>query len=116
MPSLRSSLLFQASLAELVRTLPARQLLLFWLALFSTFASMGLLLDVMAGGRTPIFWLATNALVSGGVAVATTAMWMRRRWLAFALVVIAYLVYMLAVLPEEPRSPPGRLFWDALVD
>jgi serine phosphatase RsbU (regulator of sigma subunit) len=114
-PSLRSRLLYQASLAELVRTLPARQLLLFWLALFTSFASMAFLLDVMGGGRTPIVWIAANALVSGGVAVASTATLMRRQWIAFAVVVFAFMVYMLAVIPDEPRSPPGRLFWDAIL-
>ena len=69
MPPFRSSLLFQESLAELVRTLPARQLLLFWLAIFSTFATIAFIIDVVAGGRLPLVWLATTALVSGGLAV-----------------------------------------------
>jgi len=115
-PSFRSSVLFQESLAELVRTLPARQLLLFWLAIFSTFATLGFIIDVVAGGRFPLVWLATTALVSGGMAVGITATSMRRRWLPFAVLTTAYLVYIGVVARafDQPGTPLGRLGWDAL--
>jgi hypothetical protein len=117
-PPFRSSLLFQESLAELVRTLPARQLLLFWLAIFSTFATIAFIIDVVAGGRLPLVWLATTALVSGGLAVAITAASMRRQWLVFAVLTTAYLAYVVAVgrifVDQEPEMPMGRLAWDAI--
>ena len=114
-PPFRSSLLFQESLAELVRTLPARQLLLFWLALFSTFATLAFLIDVMAGGRLPLVWLAATVLVSGGMAVGVTLTSMRRRWLTFSVLTTAYVVYIgvVARMFDEP-GPLDRLGWDAI--
>ena len=116
MPPFRSSVLFQESLAELVRTLPARQLLLFWLAIFSTFATLAFIIDVVAGGRFPLVWLATTALVSGGMAVGITATSMRRRWLALAVLTTVYLVYIGVVARafDQPGTPLGRLGWDAM--
>ena len=89
-----------------MRTLPARQLLLFWLAIFSTFATIAFIIDVVAGGRLPLVWLATTALVSGGLAVAITAASMRRQWLVFAVLTTAYLAYVVAwAASSSTRSP-----------
>jgi serine phosphatase RsbU (regulator of sigma subunit) len=108
--------LFSASLGELVRTLPARQLLLLWLATFSTFASLAFLVDIVRGGRVPIARLVLMGLALGGFAVGVTVTSLRRQWIAFASLIAAALVVNLAlvrVFPLEPAAPPGRLAWDA---
>jgi len=58
--------------------------MLLWLAVFSTFATIAFMLDIIMGGRFPIAWLASMALVSGTLSVGFTATSLRRRWFAFA--------------------------------
>jgi hypothetical protein len=105
-----------ASLAQLVRTLPARQLLLLWLAIFSTFATVGFLLDIFVGGRLPIVRLALIALIVGALSVGFSVAMLRHRWMTFASLFVAGLV-SLAVLrrlfPLVPVAPAGRLAFDA---
>ncbi len=50
------------ALRDLVRALPARQLIHLWLAIFSTFSSIGLVLDILTGGRQPAALLALNVI------------------------------------------------------
>jgi hypothetical protein len=105
------------SLGELVRTLPARDLLLLWLAVFSTFATIGFMLDIILGGLFPIRWLVLSVLVSGGLAVGFTATSLRRRWVALAVLIaadFAYAVLVRRVFQLEPVAPPGRLVSDAI--
>lgn len=107
----------RASIAELIRTLPARQLLLLWLAIFSMSTSIAFTLDVIAGGRFPIAWLALTGLVSGALAVGFTATALRRQWIALASLIaadIAYTIVVRRIFQLEPVGPPGRLLLDAL--
>ncbi len=57
------------ALPDLVRALPARQLIHLWLAIFGTFSSIGFVLDILTGGRQPAALLALNVIVSGLLAV-----------------------------------------------
>jgi serine phosphatase RsbU (regulator of sigma subunit) len=107
----------QASLGELVRTLPARQLLLLWLATFSTFATIAFMIDILFGGRFPTAWLVSMALVSGTLAVGFAVTSLRRQWFAFASLVAMDVVYVVVVrrlFELEPVAPAGRLVLDAL--
>jgi hypothetical protein len=114
--SLQSGFWYQASLAELVRTLPARQLLLLWLGIFSTFATIGFVLDIFDGGRLPIVRLTLVSLILGAQAVCFSVVVMRRRWITFAWLLVAGLVSVAVVqqlFPLEPVAPAGRLGLDA---
>ncbi len=107
----------RASLGEVVRTLPARQLLLLWLSIFSTFATIACMLDIIIGGRMPMAWLGSMALASGGLAVGFTETSLRRRWRAFAMLVaidVAYIVIVRHLFALEPVAPAGRLVRDAI--
>lgn len=107
----------RASIGELVRTLPARQLFLLWLAVFSTFASLAFMFDIMAGGRFPLAWLLLTALASGLFSVGFTATSIGRRWNAVAMLVAADVVYIFVVrrvFHFEASAPAGRLVLDAL--
>src|SRR5262245_62134703 len=113
----RSGVPARASLGELIRTLPARQLMLLWLAIFSTFTAIAFMMDIILGGRLPLAWLASMALVSGTLAAGFTATSLRRRWFAFASLVAADIVYIVAVrrlFELAPVAPAGRLVWDAI--
>lgn len=91
--------------------------MLLWLAIFSTFATLAFMLDIIVGGRFPTAWLVLSALVSGALSVGFTATSLRRRWLAFASLVaadIAYIVLVRRLFQLEPSAPPGRLAWDAI--
>jgi len=107
----------QASLGELVRTLPARQLMLLWLAIFSTFATIAPIMDVGVGGRLPIGAVALTALVSGVLAVGFSATSLRRQWFAMATLIavdIGYVFVVRRLFALEPVAPAGRLVWDAM--
>ena len=117
MASSRSSRAAGAALGELVRTLPARQLLLLWLAIFSTFATVACMLDIIIGGRLPIGWLTSIAVISGGLAVGFTVTSLRRQWIAFAVLVgidVVYVVVARHAFALESVAPAGRLTWDAI--
>jgi len=49
--------------------LPAQHLRYLWLAIFSTFAMLGFVLDILTRGRQPITLLALNVIFSGLFAV-----------------------------------------------
>jgi serine phosphatase RsbU (regulator of sigma subunit) len=91
--------------------------MLLWLAIFSTFATIAFLLDIIVGGRFPIAWLASMALMSGILAAGFTATSLRRQWFAFAALVavdIVYIVVVRRIFALEPVAPAGRLVWDAI--
>ena len=117
MASVRSVTQNRASLGELVRTLPVRQLLLLWGAIFSTFATIGFLLDILAGGRFPLEWQVWNVLLSGGLAVGFSVTSLRRQWLGLAALIafdIVCIVLTRRLFHLEPVAPPGRIVWDVL--
>jgi serine phosphatase RsbU (regulator of sigma subunit) len=91
--------------------------MLLWLAIFSTFATIAPLLDIIVGGRFPMAWLASMALLSGALAVGFTATSLRRQWFFFASLVavdVVYIVIARRLFEMEPVAPPGRLVWDAI--
>jgi hypothetical protein len=103
-------------LPDLVRSLPARQLIHLWIAIFSTFSSLGFILDVLARGRHPAPLLALNVVVSGLLAIGyAKAALPRRRWGLVAMIAI-HLTYVVVSRFFTPLSatPPGRLVIDAI--
>jgi hypothetical protein len=104
---------------ELVRTLPRRQLISFWLAIFSTFAMFGFVLDILALGRQPWSLLALNVVASGSLAVGygmAGAERTGRPW-RYAVLLAIHLSYVFLVprwFSILPETPPGRLVVDAL--
>ena len=84
MPSLFKSLsgeLHNRSLRELMRTVPPRQLVPFWGAIFFTFAIVGFSQDMFARGRFSLPLLALAVIGTGllGVAVVYWEINQRRR-------------------------------------
>jgi hypothetical protein len=104
-----------ASIAALVRLLPARQLVPFWLAIGLTFAAFGLLIDVMARGRsTPLALLLSvfsTAIVPVGIVWARMT-GRRRTFLAIAAVYSVFTIVANRALPSLPAAPPNRLLLD----
>ena len=116
--SLRSSFpaFTRGSLPELVRALPARQLIYLWMAIFSTFSMLGFALDIIGRGRQPTALLALNVVFSGLIAVGYAYVSMpMRRWGFTAMIAIhvtyAFLLRLSAMLPA---TPPGRLTVDGV--
>jgi hypothetical protein len=116
-PRVPLSFFSSGSLPQLVRTLPPRQLLYLWIAIFSTFAMLGFVLDILARGRQPVALLALNVIASGlfaiGYGIASARV--RRGW--FAVMVAAHVLYVL-IIPRLfqllTATPPRRLVIDAV--
>jgi hypothetical protein len=110
------SFLSSGSLPELVRTLPSRQLLYLWIAIFSTFAMLGFVLDILNDGRQPAALLTLNVIASGLLAVGYGIAATRTRRGLFAAMVAAHFLYI-AAIPRLfrllPATPPERLVVDA---
>lgn len=117
MPSLFKSLSGERNrlLRELLRTVPPRQLVPFWSAIFFTFAIIGFSLDLLARGRYPLPLLVLHVVGLGllGVAAVYGGINQRRR-----LVVVATFAYLLLVaivsrvFPLQEAPDPRRLLLD----
>jgi hypothetical protein len=116
-PRLPLSFLSSGSLPQLVRTLPSRQLLYLWMAIFSTFAMLGFVLDILSRGRHPAAMLTSNVIASGLFAVGYGIASTRTRRGLLAAMVAAHMLYV-AFIPRLfqllPATPPGRLLVDAI--
>jgi Stage II sporulation protein E (SpoIIE) len=104
-------------LPELIRTLPVRELIYLWIAIFCTGAMIGFVLDILSRGRHPATLLALNVISSGLFAVgyAIVAMPMRR-W-GFPVMIGAHFTYVLVVSRSfnfQASAPAGRLAFDAI--
>jgi len=113
---IRSPFQYQ-SLTTLVRTLPTRQLLPFWAAIFSTFSMIGFSVDLLNQGRQPIVLLAINVMASGAVSIPYALFSMPVRKWPLATVMAGHLVFLVVVpraFPLLPDAPPGRLSLDAV--
>ncbi len=104
-------------LPDLVRALPARQLIHFWIAIFTTFSSLGFVFDVLTGGRQPATLLAINVLACGLLAIGYARVGMPpRRW-GYVAMFAAHLTYVLVVpgffFPLS-ATPPRRLMFDGI--
>ena len=100
----------RGSLPELVRTMPARQLIYLWLAIFATFSMLGFALDILTRGRQPATLLALNVIFSGGFAVGYAFVSMPiRRWGYVAMVTghLAYVVLIPRVFGIYPTADPA---------
>jgi hypothetical protein len=116
-PRLPLSFFRSGSLPDLIRTLPARQLVYLWLAIFSTFAMLGFVLDILGRGRQPATLLALNVIASGlfavGYGIASTRA--RHRWIAVMVAAqFSYVLVMPRLFQLLPATPPGRLLVDAI--
>ena len=113
---IRSPFQYQ-SLTTLVRTLPTRQLLPFWAAIFSTFSMLGFSVDLLNHGRQPLVLLAMNVVFAGAVSIPYALFSMPLRMWPFAAVMAGHLVFLMVVpraFPLLPDAPPGRLSVDAV--
>src|SRR5688572_4535649 len=105
------------SLGTLIRTLPARQLLPLWAAIFSTFSMLGFSVDLLNRGRQQNLELALNVVASGAFAIVYARLALSaRRWpVAVVLAVqIAFISVVSRVFPPLSDTPPGRLVLDAV--
>jgi sigma-B regulation protein RsbU (phosphoserine phosphatase) len=105
------------SLPELVRILPQRQLMYLWLAIFSTFAMIGFVLDILTRGRQPAALVALNVMFSGVFAVGYAMVSMPMRKWGYAAMVTMHMAYVVIVprlFTLEAPGPPGRLTLDAV--
>lgn len=93
--------------------------LLFSAAIFSAFAGMGIITDVMSGGSQPWMLLFVNVLFAGSIAIAYA--WSAvRDWRLMALPVIVHALYVgwfVGLIPTGPRltdwaDRQARLKWD----
>lgn len=103
------------SIAALTRLLPARQLIPFWLAIGLTFAVFGILIDVMASGRSTALRLWCNIVLLAVVSMGLVWARMTGRRRIFAVIAAIYPLYTLLVgrnLHDLPAAPPARLFLD----
>jgi sigma-B regulation protein RsbU (phosphoserine phosphatase) len=103
------------SLPEIVRTLPARQLIYLWIAIFSTFAMLGFVVDLFNRGRQPAALLALNVVASGLLSLGYAKASMPMRPWGFAAVIAVHLAYAVAVPGASqllPEAPPGRFRLD----
>ncbi len=105
------------SIAALTRVLPARQLIPFWLAIGLTFATFGVLTDVMAGGRSTLLKLGLNVVLLAVIPVALVWTRMTGRRRPFIVIAAIYPFYTLVIgrtLLDLPAAPAGRLFLDGM--
>ena len=97
--------------------LPAQHLRYLWLAIFSTFAMLGFVLDILTRGRQPITLLALNVIFSGLFAVGYGLASMPMRKWGYAAMVAAHMTYVF-VIPRlftlHASGSPGRLTLDAV--
>ena len=97
--------------------LPAQHLRYLWLAIFSTFAMLGFVLDILTRGRQPITLLALNVIFSGLFAVGYGLASMPMRKWGYAAMVAAHMTYVF-VIPRlftlQASGSPGRLTLDAV--
>jgi hypothetical protein len=115
--SLYQSLTSFPSLTTLVGTLPTRQLLSFWGAIFCMFAMVGFSMDLLEKGREPIVLLAMNVVSSGAFLTLIVRLSLPVRKGRLAVAIVGYLVFALVVnraFPLLPDAPPGRLTLDAI--
>jgi Zn-dependent protease with chaperone function len=97
--------------------LPAQHLRHLWLAIFSTFAMLGFVLDILTRGRQPVTLLALNVIFSGLFAVGYALVSMPMRKWGYAAMVAAHMTYVF-VIPRlftlHASGSPGRLTLDAV--
>ena len=108
--------LHNRSLRELMRTVPPRQLVPFWGAIFFTFAIIGFSVDVFQRGRRPLPML-VFVVISLGLLGVATVYWeinQRRRLVVVAAFANVLLLSILnRVFPLQEAPDPGRLTLDA---
>ena len=108
--------LHNRSLRELMRTVPPRQLVPFWGAIFFTFAIVGFSVDVFQRGRRPLPML-VFVVISLGLLGVATVYWeinQRRRLVVVAAFANVLLLSILnRVFPLQEAPDPRRLTLDA---
>jgi serine phosphatase RsbU (regulator of sigma subunit) len=107
----------RGSLPQLIRTLPARQLIYFWIAIFGTFAMAGFVPDILTRGRVPATLLALDVVFSGLFAVGLAIFSIPTRPWGIAGMVVAQITYGLVVrrlFELREAASLGRLTFDAV--
>jgi hypothetical protein len=99
-----------------MRTVPPRQLIPFWSAIFFTFAIFGFLVDVFVRGRFALPWLVLCVISLGllGIADIYAEINQRRRLVVVATFAFVLLMAILVgVFPLVDAADPRRLMFDA---
>jgi hypothetical protein len=112
-----------SSLQDLVRELPVRALIPLALAIFSLFAVLGPVTDVLAGGAQPPWVVVRNSLFAGTLALGYAFGSMRRHWGIFGATLVVQFVWVAlgrrGFLGHYDPLPPERvreqLTFDGLV-
>ena len=102
---------------ELIRTVPPRQLVSFWSAMFFMFATTGFIADVMARGRGPLPLLVFGVIGAGLLGVAAVYGEINRRRLVPFTAASAYLLsvaILRRVFPLPQAPDPLRLTLDGV--
>jgi hypothetical protein len=98
------------SLRRLVRELPLKQLIPFWIAIFGLFAVLGPVTDIFNGGRQNIWVLLASTVFAGAIAIGYGFGTMRgNRWALGGAIAVQLLWFPMAhdVFPRLPQNPPG---------
>jgi len=105
------------SLPELLRTLPWRQLVWFWVAIFSTCSMYGFVIDIMRRGRQPGVELVLSVVVGGLLGVGYGVVLMPMRPLGLVAMLAAHAFYVRVVpglFPLLPETPGNRFLVDGM--
>src|SRR5690349_8756292 len=94
-----------SKLSELAREMSLRELAPLAIAIFALFGLLGPVIDIMSGGRLPLWLVARNTLLSGLVAIGYAVGMMRRNWPLFAVAVAVQTVWV--VFFRGGDLPPG---------
>ncbi len=84
------------SSSDFYRLLPARSVLVFFLAIFFTFAPIGLMLVTSPAQRRPWLSILASCLVSGCLAVSWAATFTLSRWYIIGIVSFSVLMFLLS--------------------
>jgi len=110
------------SLRDLVSALTLREVLPLAMAIFSLFAVLGTMTDVISGARLPDSQVLATCLFSGTIALFYAAGSLRRQWLWIVIAVVLQLAWapfsarVFGGLPAlSPEQVPERLKSDALL-
>jgi hypothetical protein len=100
---------FRSSLQDLVRELPLRALIPLALAIFSLFALLGPVTDVLAGGSQPPWAVVRTSLFAGTIALGYAFGSMRRNWGVLIATVVIQMLWITLTRRTVVALPPERV-------
>src|SRR5262249_20168058 len=94
-----------AQLARLAREMSLPDLAPLACGIFALFALLGLIIDILGGGRTAPAAVVINSLASGLFAVGYALGWMRRTWRVFWGTVLVQILWFVLVFRSGGSTP-----------